>query len=407
MAARGNRGASLGGPSIASNPERSPFPVGKLSPVNSTRAVFRVHSWLGLIAGALMFVIVLSGVFLVYRAELDRFFNPEIRTRPLAAHPVPIDAMLRSARAQFPAYNIGYLMFPVDAQSPLVAYLREVVPGGEVIRHQVYLDVGTGAVVGHRLSYHFLADWMVRVHDCLWLPERWGEPLVALLGVVLALLGLTGLWVYRKKVGEALRWHRSARRLGRLHAHVGVWALLFAILLGVTGTVLNYRSLLVLAHRAPPTPLEGVAWQALDRMPSVDALVAESRRVFPELEARYVYFPRSGPSNTSADFIKVSGFAPGRHVLGASSYVTFAVSPVVKVLGSYDGRQAPWSKRLRFTITALHYGDFAGHLSKSVYVFGGLALTFLAASGLWIGLRPRRRPAVLATGAAAAATILP
>jgi len=361
--------------------------------LNSTRAIFRVHSWLGLIAGALLLVIVLSGVFLVYRAELDRFFNPELRTRPVTAHPVPIDAMLRSARAQFPAYHLGYLMFPVDDRAPLVAFLREVTPAGEVIRHQVYLDVGTGAVMGHRLSYHFLADWMVRVHDCLWLPEHWGEPLVALLGAVLALLGLTGLWVYRKKLGEALRWHHSARRLGRLHAHVGVWALLFSVLLGVTGTVLNYRSLLVLVHQARPTPLQGVEWQALDRMPSIDALVASAHQAFPELESRYVYFPSSGASAPTGDFIKVSGFALGHPLLGASSYVTFAVAPAVKVLGHYDGRTAPWWKRLRFATTALHYGDFGGNLSKSIYVLGGVALTLLAASGLWLGLRPRRRSA--------------
>jgi uncharacterized iron-regulated membrane protein len=42
----------------------------------------------------------------------------------------------------------------------------------------------------------------------------------------------------------------------------------------------------------------------------------------------------------------------------------------------------------------VHYGDFGGNASKILYVIGGLALTFLAASGLWIRLRPRRVAAV-------------
>jgi len=345
---------------------------------------------MGLISGALMLVIVLSGVYLVYRAELDRWLNPEIRTRPLAPHPVSIDAMLRSARVEFPAYNVGYLMFPVDDRAPFVAFLREVTPAGEVIRHQVYLDVGTGRVIGHRLSYHFLSDWMVRVHEGLWLPDFWGEPLVAVLGIVLALSGLTGLWVYRRKIWDALRFRKSAERIGRLHSHLGVWSLIFAIVLGVTGTMLNYTSLRVFAHTAPPVPLMGVDWKMFDRIPSIDALVAESHRVFPELEAHYVYFPKSGPSDMSSDFIKVSGRAPGAGLLGASSYVTFAVSPVIKVLGHYDARQASWAKKLLMMTATVHYGDFAGNASKILYVIGGLALAFLAGSGLWIGLRPRR-----------------
>jgi len=358
--------------------------------MNSTRVLFRVHSWLGLVSGAFMLVIVLSGVYLVFRAELDRYFNPELRFRPATQHPVSIDATLRAARAEFGGYHVGYLMFPSDAHAPYVAFLRETSADGEVVRHQVYIDAGTGAIVGHRLSYHFLSDWMVRIHEGLWLPDFWGEPLVAVLGIVLAISGLTGIWVYRKKVWDALRWRKSAERLGRLHSHLGVWSLLFAILLGVTGTVLNFDSLLVFLNRSPPIPLTGADWKLLDRIPSIDLLVAESHRAFPELEARYVYFPLSGPNNRSPDLVKVLGRAPGAHLLGASSYVTFALSAVPRVVGIYDARQSSWGRKLLFMTATLHYGDFWGDASKIPYFIGGLVLAFLAGSGLWIRLRPRR-----------------
>jgi len=86
-------------------------------------------------------------------------------------------------------------------------------------------------VIGHRLSYHFLSDWMVRVHEGLWLPDFWGEPLVAVLGIVLALSGLTGLWCTEGRYGMRSGFGKSAERIGRLHSHLGVWSLIFAIVL--------------------------------------------------------------------------------------------------------------------------------------------------------------------------------
>src|SRR5579871_1650627 len=52
--------------------------------LNSTRIAFRVHSWLGLATGAVLLVIALTGAYLVFDTELDRLFNPEIRSRPPA-----------------------------------------------------------------------------------------------------------------------------------------------------------------------------------------------------------------------------------------------------------------------------------------------------------------------------------
>jgi len=49
-----------------------------------------------------MLVIVLSGIYLVYRAELDRWLNPEIRTRPLARILFPSTRCLGRPGNSFP-----------------------------------------------------------------------------------------------------------------------------------------------------------------------------------------------------------------------------------------------------------------------------------------------------------------
>jgi len=111
--------------------------------------------------------------------------------------------------------------------------------------------------------------------------------------------------------------------------------------------MLNYTSLRVFAHTASAGSPDG---RGLEDVPTGSRPSTRWWRratgCFPELEAHYVYFPKSGPSDMSSDFIKVSGRAPGAGLLGASSYVTFAVSPVIKVLGHYDARQASWAKKL-------------------------------------------------------------
>jgi uncharacterized iron-regulated membrane protein len=349
--------------------------------MNSTRTAFRIHSWLGLGTGVLMVMFALTGAYLVYGAEFDRLFNPAIRVRPVPTHPVAIDTVLAAARAKFADHHIGLMSFPLEPYSPYVASLRKIMPDGEFVRYQVYVDAGTGEAFGHRVSNDYLTSWILRLHEGLWLPERWGQPLVAVLGIVLALIGLTGLWVYRHKLGDALRWRKSTQRLGRLHAHLGVWSLLFAVLLGITGTVLNFSSLLIVC-RAAPVPQLGSEWSVLDRLPSVDAMVAESQRVFPDLEVHGIYFP-SKPGEP----FKVGGYVPGAHVLGKSSYVAFEVQRVPKVRAIFDARKAPLSRRLLLMTNSLHYGDFWDDWSKGLYVAASLGLAFLAGSGVWIGLR--------------------
>jgi uncharacterized iron-regulated membrane protein len=343
--------------------------------MNSTRALFWVHKWLGLIAGAFLLVIALTGAYLVYDAELDRLFNPEIRTRPVKDHPVAMDTVLRAARAQFADRHVGLVTFPGDPQAPFVVSLRMIDQDGTFVRDQVYVDAGTGEIAGHRVSSHYLTSWILRLHEGLWLPERWGQPLVAVFGIVMALLGITGLWVYRKKLWDALRLRKTTQRLGRAHAHLGVWALLFAVLLGITGTILNFSSLLVVC-RAPPVPQMCSEWAILDRIPSVDTLIAAAHRAFPELEVHGVYFP-SGPK----DYVKIGGYVPGGHILGKSSYVAFAVSPSPEITGVYDARQASLGMRLLFMTNSLHYGDFWGDASKIPYVVAGLVLTFPVGTG--------------------------
>jgi len=356
--------------------------------MNSTRTLFRLHSWMGVITGVLMIVIALTGVVLVYGAEVDRLLNQDIKLRPVPTHPASVDAMLRAVRARFSDHHVGLISFPIDEQAPYVTSLRKITSEGEFVRYQVYLDPGSGEIVGQRVSGNYFTSWLLRLHAALILPDRWGEPLVAVLGIIMALSGVTGLWVYRKKIWDALKFSRTTARLGTMHANLGVWTCLFAVLLGITGTILNWSSVLLVC-RAPPVPQLGSEWQILDRMPPADALLVESHRAFPELEVHGVYFP-SKPGEP----VKVGGYVPGAHILGKSSYVAFAISPVPRVTAIYDARKASLGMRLLLMTNSLHYGDFAGQGSKVAYAIGGLVLTFLAGSGLWIWFRraaPRKR----------------
>src|SRR6202012_3855834 len=108
----------------------------------------------------------------------------------------------------------------------------------------------------------------------------------------------------------------------------------------------------------------------------VDAMVAASRRVFPELEVHGIYFP-SKPNEP----FKVGGYVPGAHVLGKSTYVAFELQRPLKVRAIFDARNAPLGRRLLLMTNSLHYGDFWENWSKGAYVAASLGLAFLAGSG--------------------------
>ena len=159
------------------------------------RFLFHLHSWMGLIAGAGLIVIGLTGSALVFRQEIDGLLMPQ---RVLAARPVEarlgLDELVTRLRQQLRGYEpVGWLRARSGTRNDEVSIAGE--DGGEP--KMIWIDAGSGEIHGIPADASgTVTGWLLELHYSL-LSGHTGTFVAGLLGALLCLLGISGLWIYR------------------------------------------------------------------------------------------------------------------------------------------------------------------------------------------------------------------
>ncbi len=359
------------------------------------QTVFAWHRWLGLASGLLMLVIGTSGAIAVFKAELDWLVTPALRApHPPAGTPRPAPAaLMASLAAAYPGATIGALEL---APAAGFAHRASVRPAGERARaSEVFIDPVTGTVRGEReigegdfwSLHNFVRQFHVRL-----LMGAWGRVFVGVFGVVLALSCFTGLYIYRGWLRGLwrLRWRglTASARARELHKWVGLWSLLFNLMIAGTGAVLGLENLAARIERdwlqrpAPTSPLPRAS--ATGEARPLGELVTAAQTAFPDLALTSVTFPRR-----PGDPTVLRGNA-GLLIARNQHYV--ALDPVsTEVLRVADRREAKGWDRIYLTFDPLHFGYFGGYPVKALWFLFGLTPGLLAVTGSWLWLR-RRKP---------------
>lgn len=317
-----------------------------------------MHLWAGLVTGPPVLVLGLSGAVLVVRPELDEMLTGPPAVAPAAAAP-SLDAVLRGALLRHPGGQARALRVPTRPDRP---YLVEVDHGGQ--RLDVAVDPSTARVIGSRAAERSVLAAVHALHGTFH-GGRAGALVVGLLGLGLAVEGLSGLWLY----GGAMRPRRARGARGRsrmLHRLAGAASLAVAVVLGLTGALLALASVLLLGSApAPRSAGEGLA--------RLDAVVARVQAAAPG--TRVVALVAEAGRTVRVDVRSPSGGARSVRVDHGSG----------EIAGVRADRPSAWD-----LVRRLHAGDFAGPLARAVYAVVGLALPLLSVTGLVITARRQR-----------------
>jgi uncharacterized iron-regulated membrane protein len=361
----------------------------------AVKTAFRWHRWLGLASGLLMLVIGTSGAIAVFKAELDWLVTPALRaTHPAGPRPTA-DAFAATLAAAYPRSSLDSLELAPAAGFAHRATIRTATG----VAREVFLDPATAAVRGDRgisggyfsSLHNFVRQFHVRL-----LMGAWGRVFVGVFGVVLALSCLTGLYVYRRWLAGLwrLRWRglTAPARARELHKWVGLWALLFNLMIAVTGAVLGLENLAAGIDRhwlgRPPAAAALPRATAAGTPLAPAALVARAEAAFPDLHATLLALPRR-----AGDPAIVRGDAG---VLIARQQNHVVLDPVSgAVLAVADRRQATGWARVYLALDPLHFGYFGGYTVKALWLLLGLTPGLLSVTGFWLWWR-RRPPAPMA-----------
>ena len=353
--------------------------------MNWRKTLFRLHGWLGLNIGLLLFVVCFSGAFATLSHEIDWLLNPAMRSKTRNG-PYNWTAMYDALMAAFPDGVTSGIYAPEGNGFAALAYVTFTT--GQT--RKAYLDPYTGTLQGHTNFFNvqrFFRSFHRRFFD-----GKRGIVIVTLTAFILLVSSLSGFCFYKEWLKQlfSLRTDRGPRRLwSDLHKTTGIWTLLFALLIAFTGvfyfievcfqTANNYKALL-------PPPLRQINKKSLGiygpqpelRSPNEYADLAQE--AFPGLEIRSVRMPTQAGSPVYFD-----GQAGNPLIRDRANKVLLHpfTGEVIATQHGSDLTVVPFITNL---VDPLHFGYFGGIETKILWCVFGVALSFsnLAGTYLWM-----------------------
>jgi uncharacterized iron-regulated membrane protein len=348
-----------------------------------------LHLWLGLSLGALLVLIALSGSTMIFRYELERFFYPSL-THTSGSGAQHLDACLVAAQSVNPQKSVRTLRLPTHSDGTL-EWLT--IPIGQSTKEQattVYTDPYTCAVLGTRGPGKDVMSFLVNFHHALFLKKNGAylQTCVALTAVFLAVSGLIQWWP-RSWSWSRLRPRASSRPL---HYAVGFWFCLPLIVIAstaifmawrseITKALLNEDSAKVAAAKSITETRKSLdATKPKTPLPlSLDAIMSAARSAKPEASWRILTLPLS-----PRDATRITYQLPGEYGRAGNNQIALKQNPggTPRVTSITELRNATAEKRFLTLLATIHYGEFAGIVSRLLWCLTGFMPAVLFASGL-------------------------
>ena len=206
-----------------------------------------VHTWVGIVLGALLLVIFWMGTLSVFDRELDRWMMPATRLSPPQGPP-RLDAILPLVQARVPQ---GARQWRVDWPTVRTPVLRLSWQTRDGQREQIHLnpstlevlpDAGTWGATGFFFPFHYglHIDW-----------KDIGKWLVGVAGMGMLVLLVSGVFIHRKLLADFFTF-RPGKRLPRssldLHNLTGVTGLVFHFAITLSGLIIFWATYFPQAH---------------------------------------------------------------------------------------------------------------------------------------------------------------
>lgn len=351
-----------------------------------TRLAFSLHSWLGLISGVFLLLLGLSGSALVFLKEIDYAINAELLQVKPTGKVLPLDILYRKIGQKHP--SIAGIAWLNPNALPTEAYeFRLYQNDGKISTYDLGM-MSINPYSGKTLRQGNLKDlnpsfmhWIFQFHWSFQLGVP-GLLLATIFGITMLLSTITGLIIYRKHVlkvltfKEKMKWNNWRTISSGLHRIVGVWALVFNLVIFFTGFWMNKFSLdpTYWKKQVVSTPINTLSSQNIDQM------LSRAKKEMPDLILKKVYLP----TQPGKDFL-ASGTVKGQTAFFDSGN-SIAIDPNDgKVVSIKRLAEHGLWERIEATFFPLHVGNFGGIPIKVLYVIIGLLPGLLSITGalLW------------------------
>lgn len=351
------------------------------------RFIRQIHLWIGLLAGAVLSVVGITGSLYVFQPELTVRLYPSLYQTGLPeAAPMPIAQVVKRAEQQF-GKEVVTINFP---SRELQNYILKVRGN----KKWLFFDSRTGSYLGEMEERRGVMDQLLKIHRTLTVGET-GSLITGscalLLAFVLVSSGLF-LWFPRKKkhVKDRLRFKANAsfkRRTFDLHQVTGFYFSIPLAVIAITG-----------AYFAFPKQTQSAVntlWQTAEPMPEAKKLKSGFRPDLPSMNIyqalslmdqyhrdyhkRYLILPPDSVGYVYFSYIGGSAIGSGPQYRPAVYLDQYTGAE----LYNFDPVRAPLGHQVtRNWFIPIHFGEIGGLLTRILWFLMGLLPAMFWVTGI-------------------------
>jgi uncharacterized iron-regulated membrane protein len=362
-----------------------------------------IHTWLGLLAGWILFSMFLTGTASYFRPEITRWMQPELQIAPVA----PIRAAetaVAHMQVTSPHDEQWYIYLPDErtTETRIFARARKDPNAGPKApppkrAAEIRLDPASGAPVDARDTRG--GEQFYRFHFQLQLPHPWGRWLAGLCAIFMLSAIISGVITHKRIFADffTLRWKKGQRSWLDAHNVSAVLALPCHAMITYTGLVtlvLMYMPWPIVANYQKPADFaveaygvepEGEPSGRAAQLAPIGSMVEAAMREWrggrpdrivirnPDDAASTVTIFRSGADRLNARGGSISYAGTTGRRISASAEPGAAIRTAGVLLG-------------------LHLGSFAGPVLRWTYFLLGLTGAAMVGTGLLLWTAKRRKP---------------
>lgn len=378
-------------------------------------AVEKLHLWLGLGSGIVVLIVSVTGCLFVFQQEINHiYYHKQLYVTPENHAVLPVSELTKAAQAALgPDKAIGNIttyaapdhaweFMTYKGNDTALTYF-----GGMEYYEAAMVNPYTGKVTGVIDYKHNFFSIVKSIHWSLLLNTPYGQPIVGWSVFIFVLLLITGLimwWPKKWSKGNRdksfkVKWNASFKRVNYdLHNVLGFYALIFALVLSLTGMVWAFtwfEATVYVVASGTTTPPDRLLHESVKENASLTGhpLDMAFEKALPILKGndRIFIYPASGEKG-----VNVIGGYKGKETYYGSDELQFDQYSA-KLLGRRNDTHRNAGERLISMNYDIHVGAIGGIAGKILAFIISLICASLPVTGflVWWGKQKKSKKKAL------------
>jgi uncharacterized iron-regulated membrane protein len=363
----------------------------------------KIHLWLGIPSGLLVFIIAITGCLYAFHEEIQNITQPFRYVEIQNSNYLSPSRLIEVAQNQLPDKQLRSIKYNEKHQS-VEAVFYHYTPS---YYYSVFINPYNGNVLKIRDNDADFFRFVLKGHFYLWLPPKIGQPIVAYSTLIFIILLISGLILWFPKNWNVLKqsflsiWKKSnnwKRKNYDLHRVLGFYASFIALFIALTGLVWGFQWFAnglykgaggdkSLIYSVPESMPDVNKWNNVTVLP-VDYVFAKMMHEYPDFKTIELNVPDKDSLCIAASVNKEIGT---RWKTDYRYFNQFTLNEVAvdHVYGRFsDARFADKLMRMNYDI---HVGAIGGLAGKTLVFCISLLVASLPVTGFIIWLAKKKK----------------